>query len=99
LNWMLLGTSQKTLITAMSAESIATLVQPTKAMLANLPWLKAYAAIAPQGVQAMPQGQELKTAEIRRLVLTQVDRVLRSGITPQAAMDQAQSDVKSMLGM
>lgn len=99
LNWMLLGTSQKALIIAMSGESIATTVQPTKAMLANLPWLKSYAVIAQHGVQALPKGQELKLAEIRRLVLTQVDRVLRSGITPQAAMDQAQSDVKSMLGM
>lgn len=98
INWMLSGSGQKALITGLSAEAIATTILPPKVLVTEKPWLKTYAAIAADSVPSAPGGQEVKTAEIRRLVLTQVDRVLRSGVTPQAAMDQAQADVKSMLG-
>lgn len=97
INWMLLAQTQKQIQSAMAAEAIGTAISPPKALVADKPWLKVYASLSPNGVLVLPEGQELKTAEIRKLVLTQVDKVLRSGVTPQAAMDQAQADVKTML--
>jgi multiple sugar transport system substrate-binding protein len=98
LNWMLQATMQKKIQAAMGAEAIATKILPPAALLKDKPWLKTYAKLADNGVLVLPAGAELKTAEIRKAVIAQVDKVLRSNLRPKDALDAAQAEVKTILG-
>jgi len=98
LNWMLQATMQKKIQAAMGAEAIATKILPPAALLKDKPWLKTYAKLADNGVLVLPAGAELKTAEIRKAVIAQVDKVLRSNLSPKDALDAAQAEVKTILG-
>jgi hypothetical protein len=46
----------------------------------------------------LPQGAELATDEIRTIVLTQVEKILRSGVSVKDGLDAAQKSVKELLG-
>jgi ABC-type glycerol-3-phosphate transport system substrate-binding protein len=82
----------------MGAEAIATKILPPAALVKDKPWLKIYAKLADNGVLVLPAGAELKTAEIRKAVIAQVDKVLRSNLSPKDALDAAQAEVKTILG-
>ena len=81
----------------MGAEAVSTNIRPPKELLATSPWMKTYQSIANNGVLVLPVGAELKTAEFRKIVLSQADKVLRAGLSPKAAMDAAQAEVKTLL--
>lgn len=98
INWMLQGTTQKKLQVALADASLASNTLPAKAVIQTSPWLKVYAKIAANGVLILPVGAELKTAEIRKAVIAQVDKVLRSNLSPKDALDAAQAEVKTILG-
>lgn len=97
MKWMLQASVQKSLQRAMGAEAVSTNIRPPKELLATSPWMKTYQSIANNGVLVLPVGAELKTAEFRKIVLSQADKVLRSGLSPKAAMDAAQAEVKTLL--
>jgi hypothetical protein len=95
---MLQGSVQKRLQVAMGSGSLATKTLPASAIIQNKPWLKVYSKVAGNGVLILPTGAELKTAEIRKAVIAQVDKVLRSNLSPKDALDAAQAEVKTILG-
>ena len=98
INWMLQGSVQKRLQVAMGSGSLATKTLPASAIIQDKPWLKVYSKVAGNGVLILPTGAELKTAEIRKAVIAQVDKVLRSNLSPKDALDAAQAEVKTILG-
>ena len=97
IQWMLQGSTQKLLQSAMGAEAVATNTLPPKELIAAKPWLKVYQKVANNGILILPVGAELKTAEFRKAVIGQVDKILRSGVTPKAGLDAAQAEVKTLL--
>jgi ABC-type glycerol-3-phosphate transport system substrate-binding protein len=98
INWLLQGTIQKKLQVAMGSGSLATKTLPAASIIKDKPWLKVYSKVADNGVLILPIGGELKTAEIRKAVISQVDKVLRSNLSPKDALDAAQAEVKTILG-
>jgi multiple sugar transport system substrate-binding protein len=98
INWLLQGTIQKKLQVAMGSGSLATKTLPAASIIQDKPWLKVYSKVADNGVLILPIGGELKTAEIRKAVISQVDKVLRSNLSPKDALDAAQAEVKTILG-
>lgn len=98
INWLIQPAQQRQLMTALGHPGVASAVTPPKALIFDKPWIPAYQVAARTGKLILPQGGELKTAEIRDAVLSQMDRILRSGLSPTDAMNAAQTQVKSILG-
>lgn len=98
ISWLVTDATQDKIMEAMTAEAAATKKAPPAALVARAPWLKDFQKYAPNGILVLPQGAELATEEIRTIVLTQVDKILRSGVTVKDGLDAAQKSVKELLG-
>jgi multiple sugar transport system substrate-binding protein len=98
INWLVTDASQIKLMDAMTASAVASKAGPSAALVARAPWLKDFQKYAPNGVLVLPQGAELATDEIRTIVLTQVEKILRSGVSVKDGLDAAQKSVKELLG-
>jgi ABC-type glycerol-3-phosphate transport system substrate-binding protein len=97
-NWLVTNATQAKLMEAMTLEAAAWKSPPPAALVARAPWLKDYQKYASNGLLVLPVGAELATEEIRTIVLTQVDKILRSGVTVKDGLDEAQKKVKELLG-
>jgi len=98
INWLVTDATQAKLMTSLTMEAAATKKAPPAAIVAQAPWLKDFQKYAPNGLLVLPVGAELATEEIRTIVLTQVDRILRSGVSVKDGLDEAQKKVKELLG-
>ncbi len=98
ISWLVTDATQAKIMEAMTAEAAATKKAPPPALVARAPWLKDFQKYAPNGILVLPQGAELATEEIRTIVLTQVDKMLRSGVSVKDGLDAAQKSVKELLG-
>lgn len=98
ISWLVTDATQAKIMEAMTAEAAATKKAPPRALVARAPWLKDFQKYAPNGILVLPQGAELATEEIRTIVLTQVDKILRSGVSVKDGLDAAQKSVKELLG-
>lgn len=97
-NWLVTNATQAKLMEAMTLEAAAWKSPPPAALVARAPWLKDFQKYAPNGLLVLPVGAELATEEIRTIVLTQVDKILRSGVSVKDGLDEAQKKVKELLG-
>lgn len=97
INYLMEPANQKKLSAAMSYQGVATQIDWGQQQPANMPWLKTYATVATHGVLQEPQGAETQTVAISTAVLSEVDKVLRQGKDPAAAMADAQKAVVALL--
>lgn len=65
--------------------------------VAENPWVETFGPTFAAGFAILPEGLELRTAEIRTVVLEEVSRVILEGADPQAALDTAQQRVEELL--
>jgi multiple sugar transport system substrate-binding protein len=97
MNWTNEPEQQAAIIVASGGLGVATPVETPAEYLKDRPWVATFRSLT-NGVLLPAKGAEDKTAQIRHIVLTQVDQILRSGKTVQSAMDQAQSELEDLLG-
>lgn len=95
-NYLVEQTTQKKLSDALGGSGLGTKVDRSN-LLPQKPWLETYDKVSTSGLVIAPKGAEDRTAEIRKAVLTEVDKVLRQSRDPQAAMADAQKAVEAVL--
>jgi multiple sugar transport system substrate-binding protein len=97
MNWSNEPAQQADLIVASGGLGVATPAATPSDYLKGQPWVETFRSLK-NGVLLPAKGAEDKTAQIRHIVLSQVDKVMREGQSVQAAMDDAQSELKTLLG-
>jgi len=59
------------------------------------PWVEPFFAQLPEAKNAVVEGYEAETPIIRKIVLTQIERILTEDVDPQKALDQAQQEAEA----
>ena len=98
LNWMASDAIQAKIVDALGSSSGGSKKALPAALLERAPYLAEYQKYAKNGVLILPQGAELATNEIQSIVLTQIDKILRTGVSVKDGLDAAQTAVKDLLG-
>lgn len=96
-NWLLSDDVQAQLAEIMVGSSVATGAAPPQELLAERPWVQTYLDVAEFGRSVAPTGAETDTAQIRTIVLTNVDRVVNGQTDVETALADAQTELESLL--
>jgi len=97
MNWTNEPEQQAAIIVASGGLGVATPAVTPADYLKERPWVATFRSLK-NGVLLPAKGAEDKTAQIRHAVLSQVDKALREGKSVQSAMDDAQAELKTLLG-
>lgn len=97
MNWTNEPKQQAALIVASGGLGVSTPVDTPADYLKERPWVSTFRGLT-DGVLLPAKGAEDKTAQIRHIVLAQVDQVMRQGVPVQRAMDEAQKELEALLG-
>jgi multiple sugar transport system substrate-binding protein len=90
MRWFFGADAQAKTAAALGASVIGTAAKPPAAFVAANPWVPTFQQQAATSSDAVVDGFETKTAQIRHIVLTEVEKVLVKGDDPAAALARAQ---------
>jgi len=97
LKWMFTEAAQKPLANALGgASTIGTDTPADAKFAADNPWVPAFKGQAVNSKPAVVAGFEVKTPQIRKAILTQLERVLTQNVDPTVALKQAQKDAEAV---
>jgi multiple sugar transport system substrate-binding protein len=96
LKWFLTADAQKSAAAALGASVIGTDAKPPQSFLTQNPWVPVFQAQVTNSRDAVVDGFETKTPQIRRAVLQQVERVLVQGLDPATALKNAQQEASEL---
>lgn len=97
IKWMLGKEAQQTLADTLFPSAIATSAKAAPELLEANPWVAAFSTQVNNASSVNIKGFDAKTAEIRTVVLTQVERALTQNVSPQAALDEAQKQAVALI--
>ena len=96
IKWMMTADAQSTFVEALFPSGIATDAEvPTELVEAN-PWIEAFYEQLDNSSSVVIPGFETQTPQVRTIVLTQIERMLTTGVSAQEAMDAAQQQAESL---
>jgi multiple sugar transport system substrate-binding protein len=93
LAWLVSPDGQQALRDASGSDALATDVPVTQEFLTANPWAKTFAELAAHSRSALIPGYEVKTAEIMRVVMEAVERVLVANADPKTSLAEAQREI------
>jgi multiple sugar transport system substrate-binding protein len=96
LKWFYGADAQKTAAAALGASVIGTDVKPPAEFVTANPWVPTFQAQAATSADAVVDGFETKTPQIRHAVLTEIEKVLVDGDDPAAALGRAQQEAEKL---
>jgi multiple sugar transport system substrate-binding protein len=98
INWVLEEENQVALQEALGASSVATKTERTEEQLAETPFLPVYDELTNSSAPQIVVGFGPQTADIRKIVVTQVIAALQGQQTMKEAMDKAQDEAEQLVG-
>jgi multiple sugar transport system substrate-binding protein len=98
INWVLEAKNQSALQEALGASSVATVTQRSEKQLKETPFLPVYDKLTNSSAPQIVVGFGPKTADIRKIVVTQVIAALQGQQTMDEAMDKAQDEALKIVG-
>lgn len=96
IKWMMTAETQSKFADALFPSGIATGVSAPQAKIDANPWIDAFYKQLDNSSSVVIPGFETKTPQVRTIVLTQVARMLTTGISAKDAMDAAQQQAASL---
>jgi len=96
LRWFYGADAQQRAAAALGASVIGTDAKPPADFVTANPWVLTFQAQAATSADAVVDGFETKTAQLRHLVLTEVEKVLVAGDDPAAALTRAQQEAEKL---
>ncbi|HCT77928.1 MAG TPA: hypothetical protein DGT23_15315 [Micromonosporaceae bacterium] len=96
LKWFFGTEAQSKAAAALGASVIGTNAKPSAELVANHPWVPIFQAQAANSTDAVVDGFETKTPQIRHLVLTEIEKVLVKGDDPAVALQRAQKEAEKL---
>lgn len=96
IKWMMTSEAQTTFVDALFPSGIATGVSAPEAKIKANPWIDAFYKQLDKSSSVVIPGFETKTPQVRTIVLTQIARMLTTGISAKEAMDTAQQQAASL---
>ncbi|MFD3444515.1 ABC transporter substrate-binding protein [Microbacteriaceae bacterium 4G12] len=97
INWVLEEENQVALQEALGASSVATKTERTEEQLAETPFLPVYDELTNSSAPQIVVGFGPQTADIRKIVVTQVIAALQGQQTMEEAMDKAQDEAEQLV--
>ncbi|MGN5734791.1 ABC transporter substrate-binding protein [Arthrobacter psychrochitiniphilus] len=97
IKWLLSSDAQQTMANTLFPSATATNVQASADLTSANPWVSAFSEQVNNASSVNIKGFDVKTAEIRTLVLMQVERALTQDVSPQAAFDEAQKQAEALV--
>jgi multiple sugar transport system substrate-binding protein len=97
LKWMFTPEAQTALASALAPSTIGTDAEAPQQFATDNPWVEAFAQQTASR-SAVVEGLATKTPQVRKAVLTQVERVLTQNVDPAEALRQAQQDAQAAVG-
>ncbi|GAB2581863.1 ABC transporter substrate-binding protein [Microlunatus antarcticus] len=97
-DWVLQSENQTALQEALGASSVATVTQRSAKQLEETPFLPVYDELTNSSAPQIVVGFGPKTADIRKIVVTQVIAALQGQQSMQQAMDKAQDEALKIVG-
>lgn len=98
IQWVLKSENQTALQGALGASSVATVTQRSAKQLEETPFLPVYDSLTNTSAPQIVVGFGPKTADIRKIVVTQVIAALQGQQSMQQAMDKAQDEALKIVG-
>jgi multiple sugar transport system substrate-binding protein len=98
LRWLFSAEGQSRLLQVNFPSTVGTDVPTPPDLLAQYPWVEPVYAALPNARDPLVEGFGSATPEIRRIVLTHVERILTQDVDPRAAMDEAQREALDAVG-
>ncbi len=96
IRWMMTSDAQSTFVEALFPSGIATDVSAPEALVEANPWIEAFYEQLDNSSSVVIPGFETQTPQIRTIVLTEVERMLTTGVSAQEAMDAAQQQAEAL---
>ncbi|WP_309070860.1 sugar ABC transporter substrate-binding protein [Arthrobacter sp.] len=96
IKWMMTADAQSTFVEALFPSGIATDVEAPAELVEANPWIEAFYEQLDNSSSVVIPGFETQTPQVRTIVLTQVERMLTTGISAQEAMDAAQQQAENL---
>ena len=96
--WMLTQDAQQGLAEGLFPSSVATDAKAPEQLVKENPWVEEFWAQLPNAQNAVVKGYETETPVIRKIVLTQIERILTEDADPQEALDAAQKEAEAAVG-
>lgn len=97
IKWMLTEDAQQTFADTLFPSAIATSATANDDLMAANPWVSAFNEQINDASSVNVEGFETQTAEIRTIILTQVERALTQNVSPQDAFDEAQKQAEALV--
>lgn len=98
INWVLEEENQVGLQEALGASSVATKTERSEEQLAETPFLTVFDELTNSSAPQIVVGFGPQTADIRKIVVTQVIAALQGQQTMEEAMDKAQDEAEQLVG-
>lgn len=98
IRWMFTEKAQQGFAKGLFPSSVGTDAESPQDLRDANPWVGEFFAQLPDAENAVVQGFEPQTPIIRKIVLTQIDRILTEDADPQEALDQAQKEAEAAVG-
>jgi len=98
MNWVLEPQQQTSLQEALGASSVATVTERSEEQLAETPFLPVYDELTNSSKPQIVLGFGPQTADIRKIVVTEVISALQGQKSMQEAMDDAQAEAEQLVG-
>lgn len=95
IRWMYTQDAQAGFAKGLFPSSVGTDAQAPEALGTANPWVDPFFAQLPEAKNAVVTGFEAQTPVVRKIVLTQIERVLTEDVDPQKALDQAQQEAEA----
>lgn len=96
IKWMMTSDAQSKFADALFPSGIATGATAPDAKITANPWIEAFYKQLENSSSVVVPGFETKTPQVRTIVLTQVARMLTTGVSAKEAMDAAQQQAASL---
>lgn len=96
MSWLITPEAQDALAVGLFPSGLATDVAPPEDLLAQHPWVEAFFTQLEMGADdVVIDGFETETPEIRTIVLSNIERMLTEGLTPEEALNAAQEQAQA----
>lgn len=95
IRWMYTQDAQEGFAEGLFPSSVGTDAKPPEELGAANPWVAPFFEQLPEAENAVVKGFEAKTPIIRKIVLTQIERILTQDVDPKEALDQAQQEAEA----
>jgi multiple sugar transport system substrate-binding protein len=95
IHWMYTKSAQDGFAEGLFPSSVGTDAKAPQDLGDANPWVDPFFAQLPDAQNAVVAGYEVETPIIRKIVLTQIERILTQDVDPQEALDQAQEEAEA----